>query len=141
MSYYFYLIIAVCLGIGELFSMEFSLACLAGGSLGAALASYLGFNLWIQVIAFILVAGASWLGIRPIALKHLYGKNSDLKNPAEALLGKEAIVDEKINPSTKEGRVSIGAESWQATANQEIAKGTICIVEKLEGVTLTVRPK
>lgn len=141
MDFYIYLILAVVFFICELFSMEFSLACLGVGTLGAALASWLGWNIWGQVFAFAAVAAVCWIGIRPLALKLLYGKSKKVKTPAEDVIGQEAVVETAIDPVEGVGRVKVAGESWKATSAQALAKGTVCIVEKLDGVTLTVRAK
>ena len=45
MNYYIYLILAVGCFVGEVFTMEFSLACMGIGLLGAGLMAWLGFGL------------------------------------------------------------------------------------------------
>lgn len=141
MNYYVYLIIAVGCFIGEMFTMEFSLACLGIGALGAAGTAWFGLGVWPQVGAFALVAAVCWAGIRPFALKHLYGKSKHIKTPAEAVVGQECVVETAIDPVQDAGRVKVNGESWKATAKEPLAAGTVCVVEKLDGVTLTVRPK
>lgn len=141
MNYYIYLIIALACFVGELFTMEFSLTCLGIGLLGAALVSWMGFSLWIQIAAFALVSIVCWVGIRPVALKHLYGKEKDLKTPSEDVIGKQAVVEVAIDPLHGTGRVLVAGESWKATSSTPLAKGTACIVEKLNGVTLFVKEK
>lgn len=139
MNYYVWLIIAVGCFVGEMFSMEFSLACLGTGLLGAAVAAYLGLGLWAQVGIFAAVSAITWIGVRPFALKHLYGKAKDVKTPAEDVLGKPAVVEMDIDPLQETGRVKVEGESWKATAKEPLPAGTKCVVEKLDGVTLTVR--
>ena len=141
MSYYVYFIIAVCLFVGELFTMEFSLSCLGIGALGAGAVSWLGFGVWPQVIAFAIVSSVCWIGIRPVALRHFYKKSKHVKTPAEDVIGQEAVVETDIEPVKQTGRVKVLGESWKATAAQPISAGTKCVVEKLDGVTLTVRIK
>ena len=141
MNYYWYLIFACLCFVGEMFTMELSLTCLGVGLLGAALASGLGASLWWQVILFCIVSLICWLGVRPIALKHLYKKGSNVKTPAEDVIGKTAVVEIDIDPLHGTGRVRVSGESWKATAAKALAKGTQCIVEKLEGVTLFVKEK
>ena len=141
MNYYVYLIIAACCFVGEMFSMEFSLACLGIGALGAALFSWLGWGIWMQVFMFTLVSAVCWLGIRPFALKYLYSKSKKIKTPAEDVIGQEAIVETSIDPAQGTGRVKVAGESWKATAQKPLAAETVCVVEKLDGVTLTVREK
>ena len=141
MNYYVYLIIAACCFVGEMFSMEFSLACLGIGALGAALFSWLGWGIWMQVFVFTLVSSVCWIGIRPFALKYLYGRSKKIKTPAEDVIGQEAVVETAIDPVKGTGRVKVAGESWKATAEKPLEAGTVCVVEKLDGVTLTVRTK
>lgn len=141
MNYYVYLILAVACFVGELFTAEFSLACLGIGALGASGAAWLGGGLWWQVFAFTAVSAVCWAGIRPFALRHLYSKAKTIKTPAEAVIGQEGVVETAIDPVQETGRVKVCGESWKATATQPLPAGTVCVVEKLDGVTLTVRPK
>ncbi len=141
MNYYIWLIIAICCFVGELFSMEFSLACLGLGLLGASVVSWLGLNLWLQVLAFAVVAAAAWIGIRPFAKRLLYAKAKHVKTPAEEVIGKTAVAETALGPLENNGRVKVEGESWKATSRTPLPAGTECVVEKLEGVTLTVRAK
>ncbi len=141
MNFYVYLVAALCCFVGELFTMEFSLTCVGIGLLGAAAASWLGCSIWGQVAVFAVVAVISWLGVRPFALKHLYGKTKDVKTPADDVVGKQAVVEVDIDPVNDMGRVSVNGESWKATAATALPKGTLCVVEKLNGVTLFVKEK
>ena len=141
MNYYIYLIIALGCFVGELFTMEFSLTCLGIGFLGAALTAWIGTTLWLQVVVFALVSVACWLGVRPFVLKHLYKKENAIKAPADDVIGKTATVEVDINPAQGVGRVRVGGESWKATADKALTKGTQCLVVKLDGVTLIVKEK
>ena len=139
MNYYWYLIIAVLCFVGEMFTMEFSLTCLGIGLLGAAFASFLGYGIWWQLAIFTVVALFSWLSIRPVALRYLYRNTKHIKVPAQNVIGKQAIVEIDIHPTNNTGRVKVEGESWKATAQEPLTKGTVCIVEKLDGVTLFVK--
>ena len=141
MSYYIYYIIALCCFIGELFTMEFSLTCLGIGALGAGITSWLGLTIWWQVIVFTVIASGCWLGIRPFLLRFIDKFTKHVNTPAEDVIGKEAVVEIAIDPAKQTGRVKVLGESWKATAALPLAVGTKCIVEKLDGVTLTVHTK
>lgn len=141
MSCYVYYILAVCCFIGELFTMEFSLTCLGIGAIGAGITSWLGLGSWWQVGVFAVVASGCWLGIRPFFLRFIEKFTKHVNTPAEDVIGKEAVVEIAIDPAKQTGRVKVLGESWKATAQQPLAVGTKCVVEKLDGVTLTVRTK
>ena len=139
MNYYIYLIAAVLCFVGETFTMEFSLTCVGLGLCGAAVASYLGLGLWGQLGIFTIVSMFFWLAIRPLALRYLYRNTKAIKTPAQNVIGKQAVVEIEINPTQNTGRVKVEGESWKATSAEALAKGTSCIVEKLDGVTLFVK--
>lgn len=141
MVYYAYLILAVLFFIGEMFIMEFSLSCIGIGLLAAALTAALGGGIWWQAGAFIAAAVMAFIGVRPFALKYLYRHTKHVKTNTEALIGKEGVVETAIDPLQNAGRVKVEGENWKASARTPLPAGTPCIVEKLEGVTLFVKPK
>lgn len=138
MNYYVYLIAACACFVGEMFTMEFSLTCLGIGLLGAAYTSFIGLGLWWQTGVFAAVALVAWLSVRPLALKYLYRNVKHIKTPAQTVIGLQAVVETDITPDTF-GRVKVNGESWRAVAAEPLAKGTLCRVEKLDGVTLFVK--
>ena len=141
MSHYVYYILATCCFIGELFTMEFSLTCLGIGAIGAGLASWFGLGIWWQVGVFTAVASVCWLSIRPLLLRIINKFTKHVNTPAEVVIGQEAVVEIAIDPAKQMGRVKVLGESWRATAAEPLPVGTKCLVEKLDGVTLTVRSK
>ena len=62
-----------------------------------------------------------------------------MKTPADDVIGKQAVVEVDIDPLKGTGRVKVNGESWKATAGKPLPKGTPCVVEKLNGVTLFVK--
>ena len=141
MSHYIYYILAMGCFIGELFTMEFSLTCLGIGAIGAGVVSWLGLGIWWQAAVFTAVASVSWLGARPFLLRFVDKFTKHVNTPAEDVIGQEAVVEIDIDPANQTGRVKVLGESWKATAAGPLAVGTKCVVEKLDGVTLTVRSK
>ena len=139
MNYYWYLIIACFCFVGEMFTMEFSLACLGIGLLLSALLSFLGYGIWWQLGAFTVSSLIAWLAIRPVALRYFYRNTKHIKTPAQNVIGKQALVETDIQPTKGTGRVKVEGESWKATASEPLEKGTLCVVEKLDGVTLFVK--
>ncbi len=139
MVYYIYLILAVLCFIGELFSMDFSLACFGVGLLGAAGVSALGLGLGWQVLVFIVVAGALFVGIRPLALKHLYHANKHVKMNVDALIGRRVTV--LTAPDGENiGRVQTDGDNWRAQFAAPAVAGEEVQVEKVDGNTLFVVP-
>ncbi|QLH75411.1 MAG: NfeD family protein [Methanomassiliicoccales archaeon] len=60
---------------------------------------------------------------------------------ATSLVGQEGIVTQEVRPNTLSGKVKIKNETWSATADHPIAKGTKVVVLKSEGVHVTVGEK
>lgn len=140
MVYYLYLILAVLCFIGELFTMDFSLACFGVGLLGASLTSWLGFGLGAQVIVFVAVSLALFVTIRPLALKHLYHNSKHVKTNVDALIGRTVTVHTPPDAQTDIGRVLIDGDNWRAQFNSPAKKGDEVRVEKVDGNTLYVAP-
>ncbi len=140
MAYYVYLILGVMCFIGELFTMDFSLTCFGLGLLGASLASWLGLGLGWQVLIFIALSLALFVGIRPLALKHLYHKNKNVKMNVDALIGRTVIVLAEPEGQDNIGRVQTDGDNWRACFAAPAQKGAEVRVEKVEGNTLFVTP-
>ena len=113
MAYYFYLSLGVLCIVGEMFTMDFSLACFGVGLFGAALVSFLGLGLGWQVAVFIAVSLALFIGMRPLALKHLYHNSKHVKTNVDALIGRTAVVTAEPDAEGI-GRVQIDGDSWRA---------------------------
>lgn len=139
MAYYFYLSLGVLFIVGEMFTMDFSLACFGVGLFGASLASFLGLGLGWQVAVFVLVSVGLFVGIRPLALKHLYHKSPHVKTNVEALIGRQAQVT-ALPDQQGIGRVQIDGDSWRAQFAHLPQSDEMVLVAKLEGNTLFVTP-
>lgn len=140
MAYYVYLILGVLCFIGELFTMDFSLTCFGLGLLGAGAASWLGLGLGWQAAVFIVLSLALFIGIRPLALKHLYHKSKNVKTNVDALVGRTVTVLTEPDPKNDIGRVLTDGDNWRAHFSSPAQKGQEMRVEKVEGNTLFVTP-
>ncbi len=140
MVYYVYLIAAVVCFIGEMFTFDFSLLCFGTGLLGAALTSWLGLGLGWQVTVFIVLSLALFIGIRPLALKHLYKKGKHIKTNTDALIGREVEVIAVPEDADQIGRVQTDGDNWRAKFSSPVTLGEHVRVEKIEGNTLFVAP-
>ena len=110
------------------------------GALVAMIASFLGAQLWLQVVLFFLVSVALLLLLRPLIKKHITPKQS--KTNIDAVIGTTGIVTAPINNVMATGTVKIGAMQWSArsTSGAEIGEGTLITVDRIEGVKLFVTP-
>jgi membrane protein implicated in regulation of membrane protease activity len=134
-------VIAACaFGIGEMLTNSFFLAPFA---LGAGLAAVVdvagggGLAAWIVfVLSSLLVLGV----VRPIARSHMK-MPPQLRTGAAALVGKQAIVLERIVNHEGVGCVRIDGEVWTARSlddDEVIEKGTRVEVVEIRGATALV---
>jgi membrane protein implicated in regulation of membrane protease activity len=126
-----------------MFTSGFFLACLGVGALAAACVAALGLDYTIQLIAFILASIGVISLLRPVALEHFQRRRENPKLGIEALIGRDAVVVEEINPQTGTGRVKVGGEDWRAIAEsrQVIPRDRTVNIERVVGASLYVRER
>ena len=137
--YYWWLIIGVILIIGEMFTTDFSLACIGIAFMATALPTYLGAHFFVQALFFAVVAIILFLTVRPFALKYLHRNDGKARTNVDALAGRKGLVTEEINAEKNTGRVQIDGDFWKAVSAKDIPAGTEVKVEKIEGIILTVK--
>ncbi len=112
----FCLIAAAALAVGEVLTMGFFLAPFAVGALVAALVAALGGGFVVSGIAFLAVSSLAFLGLRPIARRHMK-LPAQLRTGTAALVGKTGTVVETV--SADAGCVRIDGEVWTARPYDE----------------------
>jgi membrane protein implicated in regulation of membrane protease activity len=117
-SWVLWLIAACALGVGEMLTLGFFLAPFAAGALLAAVAALLGAGAPIDWAVFLVASIAALLVIRPIARSHRR-MPPRLRTGTNALIGKRAIVLERIANHEGAGCVKIEGEVWTARAYDE----------------------
>ena len=136
----FWLILFVILLIIEILTMGLTTIWFAGGALVAFILAFVGFDLPIQIIAFLLVSIVLVVLTRPIALKFFNQERQ--KTNAESLIVQKAVVLEKIDTIHGVGRVEVNGMEWSAKTEENeamIEAGEIVIIEGIQGVKLIVR--
>jgi membrane protein implicated in regulation of membrane protease activity len=139
--YQIWLIIAILLVIFEICSATFGAICFAIGAGFSALAAGLGLNLTWQIVIFAVASLLIFIFLRPFMLKFLDRKSKDVKTNADALLGRKAIVSERIDASQHTGRVAVDGDDWKAVSadGAVIEKGTEVTIVKMDSIILTVK--
>jgi membrane protein implicated in regulation of membrane protease activity len=137
-----WLIVAVIFGVGEIATLGFFLGPFAGGAAVAAVVSAAGVP-FVGSLAVFLVISIVLLGaLRPIARSHRRMPPS-IRTGTAALVGKPAMVLERIANDEGVGAVRIDGEVWTARAYDEdhvIAAGTKVQVIEIRGATALVSP-
>ena len=117
-------------------------AAIASGALAAAIAAGIGMGIVPQLLLFFCVSLVLLFFTRPAALK-LMRKDTEKTN-VEGLLGKKAVVIQKINNLAQTGQVRINDIEWMARTSDDsvtIPVDTVVIIKAVHGVKLIVEPK
>ena len=106
------------------------------GALLALIFSALNFPLWTQMLAFFL----SGLGIlfRVAFREKLFKQKNIVATNADAVIGKKAVVTDRIDNISSQGAVKVGPSVWTARSvdGSVIEEGTVVEVVAIEGVKL-----
>lgn len=132
-------ILVVCIAV-EACTMGLATIWFAGGALVAAIIAYFGGNIWLQLMAFLIVSLLLVIFTRPVAVK--YFNKDRAKTNVESMIGRQAIVVGEIDNLQGIGRVTVAGNEWSARSVEEegkIAVGTVVVVEAVNGVKLMVR--
>lgn len=136
-----WLMLAILLGVAEMFSLDLILAMLAAGALAGMVADLAGLPLPLQVLV---AAGSSvaMLGlVRPSMVKRMH-HGPELQLGHGKLVGTQGVVTEQIT-GTQVGRVRLGGEEWTAAPYDEhltITPGETVEVLQIKGATAFVHP-
>jgi len=108
-----WLIAAGILGVGEMHQGGFYLAPFALGAAIAAIVSLLGAGAAVSAVVFVAASAIVFATLRPLARRHRQLPPS-IRTGAAALIGRPAIVLERIANDEGVGCVRIGGEVWTA---------------------------
>lgn len=136
----FWLVLFVVLLVIEIFTMGLTTVWFAGGALLAFVLAFVGFGLPVQIIVFLLASILLLVLTRPIAVK-FFNKERQKTN-AESLIGKKAVVLERIDTLRGEGRAEVNGMEWSAKTDEPngvIEKDTVVVIDGIQGVKLIVR--
>lgn len=133
-----WIVIGIAMIIAEIFTPGFFLASIGLGAIAAGLIAFISDSLIIQLLVFAAVSALSLIFLRPV-ITRLSSKDKE-KSGNDAIIGSEGIVLEDIDNIEGKGRVKVNGQDWKAKSmrGSAIEKGTVIIVEKIEGVTLYV---
>jgi membrane protein implicated in regulation of membrane protease activity len=108
-----WLVAACVLGVGEMHQGGFYLAPFAAGALTAAAVSLAGVSGLLAIIVFVAASGVVLGTLRPVAQRHRRLPPA-IRTGAAALIGRHAIVLERIANREGVGCVKIDGEVWTA---------------------------
>lgn len=140
--WHIWLIIALILFIAEIVTSGFAAVCLSIGAVIAAISVVFGLSITWQIVVFAVASVIALVYIRP-ALVKMFGKSKDeRKSGVDALIGREAIVTERIDYANHTGRVSVDGDDWKAVTpdNQVVEAGQKVTILQINSIILTVQP-
>jgi membrane protein implicated in regulation of membrane protease activity len=135
-----WLIAAVILGVGEIATQGLFLAPFAAGALVAAFVAAAGTGTAVALIVFLVVSVAALAALRPIARSHRR-MPAQIRTGTAALVGRHAMVVERIANDEGVGCVKLDGEVWTARAYDEddvIEPGRRVQVIEIRGATALV---
>lgn len=124
-----------------LIAFTFYAAPVALGAFVAAVVAALDGSTELQLVAFIVGALSSLIGLRPIVRQHLLPAEPDKRSNVHLLLGRRAIALERVDIDS--GTVRIGDDTWSARTESEnvvIEPGGRAEVVSVSGVYAYVKP-
>lgn len=129
----------IVLIIIELLTVGLTTIWFAGGCLAALASCFLGADLLVQILIFLLVSCVLLIFTRPIVIKHLNQKTE--KTNYEAQIGKTVHITEKVDNMAQTGRGMIEGQEWTVRSlndSDTFEKGTLAKVAAISGVKLIV---
>ncbi|MHB8656934.1 MAG: NfeD family protein [Solirubrobacteraceae bacterium] len=133
-------VIACACGVGEMLSTGFFLAPFSVGAALAAVTALAGAGGLSEWIVFVLVSVLTLVVVRPLLTSHARSTPA-IRTGAAALIGKQAVVLERIVNREGMGCVKIDGEVWTARAFDEdrvIEPGAHVEVVEIKGATALV---
>jgi membrane protein implicated in regulation of membrane protease activity len=133
-----WLIAAVALAVGEVFTLGFFLGPIAAAAALAAVAAAVGLSGEIQIAVFVVASLASLLIVRPIARRHRRTPARQRTGTA-ALVGASATVLDRVDANG--GRVRLRGEVWSARSldrERALEPGAEVQVIEIDGATAVV---
>ena len=139
--WHIWVIVALVFVIVEIFTSGFAVMCISFGCLFGAAASALDWDVKWQLLAFAVGTVLAFLTVRPLVYKFFYKKSHEVKTNADALVGRRAIVTERIEGELHPGRVKVDGDDWKAVSLEAvpIEVGEAVEITAVNSVILTIK--
>ena len=139
--WHIWVIVALVFVIVEMFTTGFAVMCISFGCLFGAGASALDWDIKWQLLVFAVGTALAFLTVRPLVYTFFYKKGQEVKTNVDALVGRRAIVTERIEGELHAGRVKVDGDDWKAvsTDTEPIEAGEAVEITAINSVILTVK--
>lgn len=138
---FFWLILAVVLGVIEALTVSLISVWFAVGALAAIIPAYLNVPVWGQILVFLAVSAIAFAFTKRFFKDVIKVKKQPTNS--DSLIGTDGIVTSEVNNLEGAGKVFISGLTWSARSDdgENIPEGAVVSVLKIEGATLIVRIK
>ena len=139
MTWVNWIILGCVLCVIETFTPTFFIMLFGIGAFCAAIASYFGLGISLQLLIFVIVSLFLVIFIRRIYIKYFI-KNTVQESNVNRLIGKTGKVIQEVTNDSMSGRVKIDGEVWIAKSEQSkvIEKDSDVKILAIEGTKLIV---
>lgn len=136
-----WLVIFLVLLVIEIFTLGLTTIWFAIGAVAAFIAALAGAGIIVQVVLFFAVSIITLIATRPIAVRY-FSKNTEKTN-VEGIIGRSAVITQRIPDKDTTGKASLDGELWTARSLEEesLEEGELVEIAAVEGVKLIVRRK
>ena len=134
-----WLIIVAVMVVIEIISLGLTTIWFGIGAVGAAVAAWIGYGIWVQLVVFAVLSVVAMALCRPFAIRYL---NRDKeKTNVENVVGKTVVVSKKIDNEMASGEVKLNGIEWTARSEdgRVIPENERVTVTAVEGVKLIVK--
>jgi membrane protein implicated in regulation of membrane protease activity len=140
-AWHIWVIVALVFVIVEIFTTGFAVMCISFGCLFGAAVSLFELDVKWQLLAFAVGTVLAFLTVRPLVYKFFYKKGQEVKTNAEALVGRRAIVTERVGDEMHPGRVKVDGDDWKAISldAEPIEVGDTVEIMAINSIIVTVK--
>ena len=134
----FWAVAIVVFVVVELATVGLASIWFALGSLCALIAALLGAPVWLQIVWFVIISVAALVSTRPLVRKYINGKTQATN--ADRVIGRTAVVKERIDDLAATGAVLADGKMWSARTvdGSAVEAGALVTVRAIQGVRLIV---
>ena len=138
--WHIWIIAGLVFWIIEIFTPGFVLGVFGTACLIVAPFAGADLTLKMQLLVFGIATAALSLGIRPLILRYLHGREVEVKTNADALVGMSGQVTDVIDNASGTGSARIGGEVWRAVTpdGSRIEVGQTVTVQDIDGCKVVV---
>jgi membrane protein implicated in regulation of membrane protease activity len=141
-SWVVWVVAGIALVAIEILTPGFVVACVGVAALVTAVPAALDASLAWQLVTFAAANVAVFAALRPFMMRLMSKSAPAVKTNIEALVGKTAVVTERIDDAAGTGRVKVQGDDWRGICEdgKTIEAGGRVEVLRVEGAKLVVRP-